>query len=168
MLHLIPNVLYTRHIRWHCRPGQHINIVLDQEVGDNQRDVGERYPVAAWRYVVAHTNGKTWGRMISSLYLMPVSVPVTTTRAVLPRDEIPPHTMTLPPLKGRRWITQLSWKRSQTRRYTLERPSLLSRWNLRHAICQFHSIWAWHIKDVFQNNPDFLFYRHQHYACTHV
>ena len=32
--------------------------------------------------------------MISSRYLMPVSVPSTTTRAVLPRDEIPPHTMT--------------------------------------------------------------------------
>ena len=51
------------------------------------------------------TNGRTWGCMISSRYLMPVSVPSTTTRAVLPRDEIPPHTMTLSSPKGRRWIT---------------------------------------------------------------
>ena len=80
------------------------------------------------------TNERTWGRLISSWYLMPVSVPSTTTRAVLPHDEIPPHTMTLPPPKGRRWITQLTWKRSPTRRYTLERPSLLSRWNLDSSV----------------------------------
>ena len=73
------------------------------------------------------TNGRTWDRMIFSRYLMPVSVPSTTTSAVLPRDKMPPHTMTLPPPNGRRSITQLSWKRSPTRRYTLERPSLLSR-----------------------------------------
>ena len=53
------------------------------------------------------TNGRTWACMISSRYLMPVSVPSTTTIAVLPRDEMPPHTMTLPPPYGRRSITQL-------------------------------------------------------------
>ena len=53
------------------------------------------------------TNGRTWACMISSRYLMPVSVPSTTTLAVLPRDEMPPHTMTLPPPYGRRSITQL-------------------------------------------------------------
>ena len=76
------------------------------------------------------TYGRTWGRMISSRYLMPVSVPSTTTSVVLPRDEMPPHTMTLPP----RSITQRWWKRSPTRRYTLERPSLLSRWNLDSSV----------------------------------
>ena len=39
---------------------------------------------------------------------------------------------------------------------------------LRRAICQFHSNLAWRIKDVFETYPGFLFYRHQHYACTHV
>ena len=80
------------------------------------------------------TNGRTWGRMISSRYLMPVSVPSATTSAVLPRDEMPTHTMTLPPPNKHRSITQLWWKRSPTRRYTLERPSLLSRWNLDSSV----------------------------------
>ena len=44
------------------------------------------------------SNGRTWGHMIWSQYLMPVSVP--STRAVLLRDEIQSHPMTLPPPKG--------------------------------------------------------------------
>ena len=80
------------------------------------------------------TTGRTWGRMISSRYLMPVSVLSTTTRAVLPRDEMPPHTMTLPPLNGCLSIAQLSWKRPPTRQYTQEQPSLPLRWNLDSSV----------------------------------
>ena len=90
--------------------------------------------LSCWSVALCCCTNGTWGRMISSRYLMPVSVPSITTRAVLPRDEIPPYTMTLPPPNGRRSITQLSWKRSPTRRYTLERPLLLSRWNLYSSV----------------------------------
>ena len=42
---------------------------------------------------------------------------------------LPPYTITLPPPNDWRWMTQASAYHCPTRRYTRERPSLLSRWN---------------------------------------
>lgn len=83
-------------------------------------ELGPRF----WRYGIATDSS------ISFRYLTALRLPSMMTSSVLPVREIPPHTMTLPPLKGvTRSMQQSAW-RSPRRLHTLILPSSFRRQNL--------------------------------------
>ena len=74
--------------------------------------------------------GIATGSRISSLYLSALRLPSIMTRLVLPLREMPPHTITLPPLNDVTRSVQQSANLSPARLHTLILPSSFLRQNL--------------------------------------